>query len=52
MYKENANFEQQVKFRLIFLDGTFLVYLPRALDAFMDAKENSNPRDKQRGGQR
>ena len=45
-------FQQQVKFRWNFLDCTFLVYLPRALDAFMDAKENSDPRDKQRGGQR
>ena len=28
------------------------VYLSRALDAFMDAKENSDPCDKQSGGQR
>ena len=40
------------KIQIDFFYCIFLVYLPRALDAFMDAKENSNPRDKQRGGQR
>ena len=34
------------KIQIDFLDCIFFVYLPRALDAFMDATENSNPRDK------
>ena len=35
-----------------FVRMCIFVYLSRALDAFMDAKENSDPCDKQSGGQR